>query len=64
MSSARATERFDLWRNGAHAIWLEADGARVRTVAEARGDRPWARRPENKKSPRPESKESPRREEK
>jgi competence protein ComEC len=37
-------DRFDLWRGGAHAIWLEDDGARVRTVAEERGDRPWARR--------------------
>lgn len=65
-------DRFDLWRNGAHAIWLEADGARVRTVAETRGDRPWARRPENKVArrpenkvaSRPENKVSPRREEK
>ena len=41
-------DRFDLWRNGAHAIWLESEGARVRTVAQTRGDRPWARRRENK----------------
>ena len=40
-------DRFDLWRNGAHAIWLEKGGARVRNVAEGRGDRPWARRREN-----------------
>ncbi len=39
-------DRFDLWRNGAHAIWLETGGARVQTVAEARGNRPWAPRPE------------------
>ena len=36
-------DRFDLWRNGAHAIWLESEGARIRTVTETRGDRPWAR---------------------
>jgi competence protein ComEC len=37
-------DRFDLWRGGAHAIWLEEGGARVRNVAEARGERPWVRR--------------------
>ncbi len=34
-------DRFDLWRNGGHAIWLEPDGARVESVAERRGKRPW-----------------------
>ena len=40
-------DRFDLWRKGAHAIWLEAGGVRVETVAGTVGDRPWspARRP-------------------
>jgi len=38
-------DRFDLWRRGAHALWLEGDGARVVTVAEGRGERPWARAP-------------------
>ena len=37
-------DRFDLWREGAHAIWLEAGAVRVRTVADERGDRPWALR--------------------
>jgi len=37
-------ERFDLWRNDAHAIWLESGGARVLSVAENRGDRPWTQR--------------------
>ena len=27
-------DRFDLWREGAHAIWLEADGVRVETVSD------------------------------
>ncbi|MDE0203784.1 MAG: ComEC/Rec2 family competence protein [Rhodospirillaceae bacterium] len=39
-------DRFDLWRGGGHAIWLDEDGARVESVARARGERPWvARRP-------------------
>ncbi|MEE8245849.1 MAG: ComEC/Rec2 family competence protein [Alphaproteobacteria bacterium] len=38
-------DRFDLWRHGGHALWLEGDGARVETVAEVRGRRPWSRPP-------------------
>ena len=41
-------DRFDLWRNGAHAIWLgEGDAAniRVESVNQGRGDRPWVLRP-------------------
>jgi competence protein ComEC len=34
-------DRFDLWRNGGYAIWLDADGIRIRSVAETRGNRPW-----------------------
>jgi competence protein ComEC len=37
-------DRFDLWRAGAHALWLEAGKggvATVRTVNRTRGDRPW-----------------------
>lgn len=35
-------DRFDLWRNGAHAIWVGEDGAiDIRSVQEMRGRRPW-----------------------
>jgi len=34
--------RFDLWANGAHALWLSEDRAAVRTVAEDQGHRPWS----------------------
>jgi competence protein ComEC len=34
-------DRFDLWRHGAHALWLRPDHVRVESVAEHRGDRPW-----------------------
>ena len=37
-------DRFDLWREGAHAIYLARDGPRVDTVRAHRGDRPWVRR--------------------
>jgi competence protein ComEC len=35
-------DRFDLWRNGVHAIWIGADGSiEIRSVRDLRGDRPW-----------------------
>ncbi len=34
-------DRFDLWRGGTHAIWIEDDGVTVSTVTSARGGRPW-----------------------
>ena len=37
-------DRFDLWRGGSHAIWLDEDGARVESVAGTRGERPWVAR--------------------
>ncbi len=45
-------DRFDLWRNGAHAVWLDAGGVRVRSVNGLRGDRPWVLQPNDEgKSP-------------
>jgi competence protein ComEC len=35
-------DRFDLWRNGAYAIWVGDSGTiSIRSVREMRGDRPW-----------------------
>lgn len=34
-------DRFDLWRYGGHAIWLDPGGATVATVREWQGARPW-----------------------
>ena len=35
--------RFDVWRHGAHAVWLDdAGGFRIESVADRRGIRPWA----------------------
>ncbi|MDA8232321.1 MAG: ComEC/Rec2 family competence protein [Magnetospirillum sp.] len=39
-------DRFDLWRRGAHALWLETDGrVRVESAADSQGDRPWSFHP-------------------
>ncbi|MBT4700943.1 MAG: ComEC family competence protein, partial [Rhodospirillaceae bacterium] len=39
-------DRFDLWRDGAAAIWLSAAGnIRIETVNGMRGMRPWVVRP-------------------
>lgn len=39
-------DRFDLWRQGAYAIWINPDGtARMETVRGSRGERPWVRQP-------------------
>ena len=34
-------DRFSVWRNGAHAIWLDPAGVRIVSDREVRGDRPW-----------------------
>jgi competence protein ComEC len=38
---ATVIDRFDIWREGAHAVWLDAGQTRVTSVAERRGVRPW-----------------------
>ncbi len=37
-------DRFDLWREGAHAVWLNGNGGiRVESTQDRRGRRPWVR---------------------
>ena len=36
-----AIGRFDLWRDGGRAIWLDGARAKIKSVAAVRGDRPW-----------------------
>lgn len=36
-------DRFDLWRNGSHAVTFDSGDVRVETVRERRGQRPWVR---------------------
>ncbi|MCG8510166.1 MAG: ComEC family competence protein [Rhodospirillales bacterium] len=40
-SAGLVIDRFDLWRHGAHALWIERAGIRVESVNERRGSRPW-----------------------
>jgi competence protein ComEC len=40
-SAEIVVDRFALWRDGGHALWLDRDGVRVESVRAARGDRPW-----------------------
>lgn len=43
-------DRFDLWRNGAYALWFGPGGAvRVESVNAKRGERPWVVLPEKRK---------------
>ena len=44
-SATLVVDRFDLWREGAHALYFREDGGvRVESVAEMRGARPWTAR--------------------
>jgi competence protein ComEC len=36
-----AFDRFDLWRNGALAVWIDPDGMRTLSDRDVRGTRPW-----------------------
>lgn len=39
--ASAVVDRFSVWRDGAHAIWLEAGGVRVVSDRAWRGERPW-----------------------
>ncbi len=50
---AAVIDRFALWRNGAHAIWLQRGAAPlIEHVAARRGERPWVAR-RNARAPAP-----------
>ena len=40
---------FDVWRAGAHAVWLRPDKVTIKTVEGQRGKRPWTQTSANKK---------------
>lgn len=50
--AAVVIDRFDLWRDGGHAIWLNEKGVRVETVNGRRGWRPWVLRPDGSGRPK------------
>lgn len=37
----RVIDRFDVWRHGAHAVWIDDAGLRIETAHRRRGNRPW-----------------------
>src|SRR5262249_43012177 len=40
-------DRFDLWRNGVHGIWIGEDGSvEIQSVRQMRGQRPWVADPQ------------------
>jgi competence protein ComEC len=41
-------DSIDLWRNGAHAVWLASDAIAIESVAEWRGVRRWTLPPERR----------------
>lgn len=43
-------DRFDLWRNGTHAIWIEKGGVQIESVNGVRGNRPWVIQPGSSRS--------------
>jgi competence protein ComEC len=48
-------DRFDLWRGGTHAIWIEKDRVRIESVNGVRGWRPWVIRPGVGRTVRPQT---------
>ncbi len=45
----QVVDRFDIWRNGAYAIWMDDAGVvRIENTRHARGDRPWVPKPETR----------------
>lgn len=34
-------DRFSLWREGGHAVWLDEGAVRAQSVRDSRGERPW-----------------------
>jgi competence protein ComEC len=44
-------DRFDVWKHGAHAIYLEDGAVRIETVKGAQGDRPWVYVPRARPKP-------------
>ena len=39
--ASKVIDYFDVWRYGAHAIWIGVNQIKVETVQEQRGKRPW-----------------------
>ena len=42
-------DRFDLWKNGAHALWIGGGNVVIATARGEGGERPWGVNPERRK---------------
>tara|TARA_B100000508_G_scaffold140522_1_gene141912 strand:- start:1860 stop:3974 length:2115 start_codon:yes stop_codon:yes gene_type:complete len=42
--AGKVIDRFDIWRDGSHAIWLNNGSISVKTDQQTRGKRPWNKR--------------------
>jgi competence protein ComEC len=42
-------DRFDVWREGSHALFIDGERIRVKTARQLRGDRPWVTKPQRRK---------------
>jgi competence protein ComEC len=47
--AGRVIDRFDLWRRGSHAVWLEPGGIAVENVLDWQGERPWSYHPRKRR---------------
>ena len=45
----RVVDYFDVWRNGAYAVWLSPEKIKMKNVEQVRGNRPWTQTAANKK---------------
>lgn len=50
--AATVIDRFDVWRHGAHALWIEGGRPVIRTAHEVRGSRPWVDTTPRQRPPR------------
>jgi competence protein ComEC len=52
-------DRFDVWKQGAHAIYIVGDSVEIKTVKTEQGDRPWVYSPRARPKPEPKPIELP-----
>lgn len=52
-SASLVIDRFSVWRDGGHAVWLDGAAAHAMSVRAARGERPWVPAPPAPRQPEP-----------
>ena len=48
---ALVIDRFDLWRDGGHVLWLDPGLIQVERVSDWRGERPWTVKRNRRRQP-------------